>query len=461
MRRLSIIVLAALLVTGCKKNERDTESQYLRINSFVWNYLNAYYVWRDYIPDSETPTSENPKEYFPRLKYHKDNWSLITDDYYGLKNSVNNTGRTFGYTILTGRFVDDNGSDTGERFAIVHHVHKDTPAAVAGITRGDVIVAMNGGPITDANRSQLQNADHLTLSVTRFDSDGRIDPNAREVSMSSAEKYLDPIVEKKIIADGAHRIGYMYYSDFVSTSTGSINAHKDLTDAIIYFAGEGVTDFILDLRTNGGGSVATALLLGSLIAPRSAVQSESVLSVEIWATKTVSLELDKNVTANINLPGARPTIYILTNRYSASASEMIIAGLMPYMNVVHIGEETTGKFYGGNLLNLGNSALNDPALSNWALYAMLFRFTNSEGFPGINDVIAPAAANVVEDNFLNLLPLGSEDDPHIAKALTLITGRQWAPSAPLRAPSAAGARFVPTGLLPAGVPHGTLIDITE
>ena len=463
MRKLPLLLLAALfLITGCKKNKENGESTTAlkRDNYFIWDYMNAYYVWRDQIPQSQTPTSESPLTYFPRLRNTQDNWSMVTDDYDGLMSNVQNTGKSFGYSLMFGRYVDEYGNDTGERFAIVLHVHPNTPAKAEDIRRGDIISKLNGSPITDANRSQLVYANNISITLIRKDDNGIKFELTKQIA--SAAVYLDPIAEKKLIQKNGLNIEYMYYSDFLSTTSNGVNAHADLTAAISGFRAQNVDNFILDLRTNGGGTTASARHLCSLLAPESVVKAEKVLTKDISPISTSTTKFDKNVTTNLNLPGAKPTIYILTNKYSASASEMTIAGLCPYMDVVLIGEKTTGKYYGGGIVNIGTQGLKEPSLSNWGLYAMTFRFTNAEDFPGIGEPIEPTAANIIPEDFQNLKPLGSEEDQCVARALELSTGVAPEPGIIKRSPSSKDGRiFVPEVLMPAGVPHGMLITDTE
>ena len=93
---------------------------------------------------------------------------------------------------------------------------------------------------------------------------------------------------------------------------------------------------------------------------------------------------------------------------------------------------------------------------------MTFRFTNAEDCPGIGEPIEPTAANIIPEDFQDLKPLGSEEDPCVARALELITGVAPEPGIIQRSPSSKDGRiFVPAVLMPAGVPHGMLITDPE
>ena len=115
---------------------------------------------------------------------------------------------------------------------------------------------------------------------------------------------------------------------------------------------------------------------------------------------------------NLNLP----RIYFLTTGGTASASESLITGLYPYMDVIQIGTPTYGKCYGS--ISIDDTA--DPKRHNWAMQPLVIKFFNGEGFTDFTAGIEPDYT--VEDNLLYAKPFGSLEDPLLAKALEEITG---------------------------------------
>ena len=116
----------------------------------------------------------------------------------------------------------------------------------------------------------------------------------------------------------------------------------------------------------------------------------------------------------VNLDLSR--IYLLTTSHSASASELLIIGLDPFMNVEHIGEATYGKGYGSITVD----DWEEPKRHEWAMQPITFKFTNALGDGVSMDGISPEYE--VDDQLFKAKPFGDITDPQLAKALELITG---------------------------------------
>ncbi|NJS16782.1 MAG: hypothetical protein HC787_07750 [Nostocaceae cyanobacterium CSU_2_110] len=127
------------------------------------------------------------------------------------------------------------------------------------------------------------------------------------------------------------------------------NYESELNQAITNLKNQNITHFVLDLRYNSGGSIATATRLASMITGQFNGQ---LFSKNIWSPK-VEPQLDSedknNNFTNTLGNGSGLTslnlnkVYVLTTRSSASASELVLNGLKPYINVVQIGSKTAGK----------------------------------------------------------------------------------------------------------------------
>jgi len=127
-----------------------------KVNGFIKTAMTDIYLWYKYLPDIDIKYEMNSKDYFDKLLYDEDKWSFITDDVQALESSFEGVETTFGYSLAFGRF-----SNTGNIFALVEFVYPDTPAAEAGLKRGDIIVKMNGSDITDKeNYQSLDNQRH-------------------------------------------------------------------------------------------------------------------------------------------------------------------------------------------------------------------------------------------------------------------------------------------------------------
>ena len=219
------------------------------------------------------------------------------------------------------------------------------------------------------------------------------------------------------------KIGYLAYTAYLEES------HAKLDEVFTFFKNSGVSEVVLDLRYNLGGNAATPPYLGSFLAPQANVAAGDVFLKEVWnknymnyyvgSGKDLTVYLNKNNVANLNLS----RVFILTTSRTASASEATISGLMPYLDVIKIGTKTLGKYCGAALVQpvIDDEGTIDPLIKNWLLSIIIYKFVNKNGFTDFKDGIAPEY--VVEDDLFAAYPFGSVEDPHLAKAIAVITGR--------------------------------------
>lgn len=412
--------LAILLFVSCKEDELKPSSQVLEINEFIWKNMNELYLWNDYIPQNLDRTNEfDAEQYFEKLLFKPtDRWSFITDDYQGLINSFKGIEKTFGHNFKLFLLPSSN-----EIVGIVKYVVPNSPADLAEINRGDKFYKVNGTTITSANyRELLFEQDNYQLSFGEFDSDGQILPLGDKI-LSAVVIAENPILIHKTIDFEGDKIGYLSYNQFIRDYNDSlVNVFRE-------FKNDNITNLVLDLRYNPGGSINTAILLSSMIAPAAVVQNQEVYSRLMWNDKIKQTILQdegeesdnlisKFVTPEVNLNLDK--IYILITSNSASASELIINCLDPYMDVILIGaENTTGKY-------VGSITVNDPdGNHNWAMQPIVLKTANAFGVSDYSNGFSPQYQ--IEDDFNAELGTLSED--MLAKSIELITGKNISESA--------------------------------
>ncbi len=432
MKSRSILILCLCLpvffMTGCEDEEisNPLEGSYTeRLNSFIVKGVNKLYFWTDEINwpayENAYSTYTDPKGLFGELMYKEDQWSRLTEDIDGLWSAFEGVSTTYGYSLTGGQF-----SGKESLFAIVLYTYAGSPAEQAGLKRGDIIVQINGRDITKENVNDLYYTSYISLTKGYLE-DGFVKAEPASVEMSAVEMYEDPVCKDTIIVKGAHKIGYLCYTGFMSDSEPS------LLNVFSEFKSEGVTDVVLDLRYNSGGSAETSRLLGSVLAPSSAVETEQAFLVNKWnAFLSENFSEDDtheyfkdNLSVNMNLN----RLFVLTSGYTASASESIIIGLDPYMDVVTIGDTTAGKYYGGILVrpsfyyknfekDITSAYYSD--FSNWGMYLMVYRYASSQGYPSFSGGLAPDIR--LRESPFDLKPFGNESDPLFSKAIQIITG---------------------------------------
>ena len=466
-----------LLAGGCEKKTTgpDLDPTQTR-NAFAQQLMTDLYLWSaqtQALIDAQRldyTTETDPIAFFNKLKYSADPWSRMTDDLRAMEGDFSGTTTSFGYQLQFGRFAGTN-----DVFAIVAYVYPGTPAAAAGIERGDIIIGSNGGQLTTDNYRDLYNRSSNQLIMGQYDpeQDG-IGNSGRIVSLTAAANvYQNPIQHAEVLTEHGRKIGYLCYTQYICDPAN--DAHGDLLQVFQDFKNAGVEDVVLDLRYNGGGYDLTAELLSNILAPRSALDNRDILTLEIWNADysrennytTFGHELKYEWTDGkvytdpvVNMDLSR--VYILTSGSTASASESTIVGLMPYMDVVLVGGTTAGKFCGGLLLDrdfyLDWYKKSDPAhaLDNWGVYMMVYQFTNKLGTT-FSDGFTPQPDNVVQEDLLrDVYPFGDTRDPLLGRALELITGEEYTDPSTVTRSTDSRFEMIPT---PGNALDGKLIKV--
>lgn len=432
--RLAICGLCLLgFLTACDEEwikptpKPDPENKVtLKVNEFIYEGLRSEYLWENTINWNaiDFKKEKDPHAFFKRLIYKDDRWTNLTDNAEAWNQSFAGISTTYGFDLRFSYI-----GDTEELVAIVRYVYPGTPADRAGIRRGDLLLKLNGGPITVKNYADFY--DKPTIVVNKgILKDKTLTAEPVGVAMTAVEMYQDPILKDTVINKDGHRVGYLCYTDYTERSTA------ELIKVFTRFKTAGVTDVVLDLRYNGGGYVSTARSLCSILAPEAAMKKKERFLFKLWNENYMSYwkskgrndELYETFVDTLGINMNLNRLYILTGKGTASASELTLTGLTPYMDVVQIGDTTHGKFCGGIVLMpkhlwWDKTASYYQEIKNWGMYVMIYKFSNkrNDEFPR-----GFAPKYVVKEYLLELYPFGDERDPLLGKALELITGKQVA-----------------------------------
>lgn len=428
-----LILLISTLVAGCKDdlipdpdNGNDNKKEEApaltqKINSFIESTMNDVYLWYDKVPDIDIRYEFDSEAYFEKLVYsEEDVWSYITEDVDALLNSFEGIEKSFGYSLAFGKF-----SNTGDYFAIVEYVYPNTPAEQAGLKRGDIIMKLNNGTINDDNYRELLNGNNISVTLGEIGEEG-ISPGST-VSITSRELNLNPVMITDVIEHEGSRVGYLFYAQYIPEYNSSLDT------ALQFFLDEQVTDLVIDLRYNPGGVTTAAQHLCSSVAPLATVNGKEPLVTFQWNDKYQNHWETTNQRDQLEIPFVDTTavkmglnkIYILTGRGTASASELTIAGLEPYMDVTTIGDSTYGKYTASitatpDFYYENKNYYND--FDNWGVQAIVIRYANSLGVTNFRDGFSPDIP--VEDDLFATLPLGDKSEPLLQAAIEDITRTQ-------------------------------------
>ncbi len=431
-----LLLLLAGIISGCKDEsvpepdpgtDTDTipeEAPELtqKVNQFIEDAMTDVYLWYDKMPDIDIRYEFDSKEYFDKLLYTDDKWSYITDDISAFENSLEGKETSFGYSLTFGRF-----SNTGDIFGIVEFVYPNTPAAEAGLKRGDILMELDNADITDDTYMELLNGETINVTLGVLGDNG-ISPG-QSVAMTSKELNLNPVVETKIIEHGGHKVGYLLYAQYIS------NYNTSLDTVFQSFIDNQVTDVVVDLRYNPGGYTTAAQYLCSSIAPLPVVNNNSTLVTfqwndkyqKYWEEQNDNSQLEVGFLSNVPVKMGLDHVYILTGTGTASASELTITGLKPYMNVTTVGETTYGKYTASITLkpeDFYNNASYYKDFDNWGLQPIVIRYANSQGVTDFKDGFEPDIP--VEDDLFAGIPLGDIQEPLLKAAIEDMTGTEVA-----------------------------------
>ena len=435
----NILFACVFFLQGCQKDQDDIiqpSLDNLEVQNFIWKGLNQYYLWQSDVPNLADNRFANqaaldvfltnykvPEDLFDALRVSPtiDRFSWMVDDYVTLEQSLQGTSKNSGVEFRLSRYSD--GSN--EIFGYVYYIIPDSDAAKKEIKRGDVFTAVNGIPLTVSNYESLLfgSDDTFTLNMANI-TNNNIIPNNKSVSLTKTVLSENPILVNKVISTGGKKIGYLMYNGFYSDFDSQLNT------AFGEFKSQGITDLVLDLRYNGGGSVRTATYLASMITGQF---TGKVFAKQQWNTKINAYFEANNPNGVRNFftdkIGATPInslnmtkVYILATGSTASASEMIINGLKPYIDVVQIGTTTIGKNVGSVTLydSPDFTATNRNPNHKYAMQPLTFKVVNSANFGDYFNGLTPTYE--LKETISTYGVLGDVSEPLLEAAIGKITG---------------------------------------
>lgn len=444
-----------LVFVSCSRDDNNDSGSNTKpdeINNFVWKAMNSWYYWQPNVPnladsfdDNQTTyanflNGKTPDKLFYSLLYQRgtiDRFSWIENNNEVVYSSkIAEVEKSGGFDI--GIYPKDNTNTTA--VALVNYVVPNSPAALAGLKRGDVITKVNGSPLTLNNSDLLYNNQvTVTLAATvQLTNAGLITTDkTSSISITQADIDENPIAyyEKKVY--GTKNIGYLVFNAFKADYNDELNA------AFAQMKADGINELVLDLRYNGGGSLETAVALAGMIngnysgSPyvfldfnnkHNSEDGFDYLSNQVNTYSLVNNRPEKSGTQTINSLNLTK-VYVLVNFQTASASELTVQCLKKYVNVVTIGYDTVGKFVGSITLYDSpaqdyTSYTNRNTKHNWQLQPITFSYYNKD--KDVNpEFITPNYEVNPYSIFNNLTAFGDVRDPFLKKALELITGQSF------------------------------------
>lgn len=394
------------------------------VNSWISENMKFWYLWNEELP-SGVDRNMDPESFFKSLLHKDDRFSWIQTNYRELLNSLQGISKEAGYEYVLYREKDESTNVVMQ----ILYIKPESPAEAAGLKRGDVVSHINGRQLTTANYRDLLSAtsEAHTIDYKPLISGEEKLGEAKSLSLQPVEYSENPNYLHKVIETGGKKIGYFVYNFFAGGTDAQPGKYDEETDAIFAeFKSDGITDLVIDLRFNSGGSESSARNLASLIGrgvDRNSIFARRQYNAKVEEAILNDEKLGKNYLVtrfaeeahNIGNLLSSGKVYILTSSRTASASELIINALKPFMDVILIGSTTYGK-------NVGSISLfeEDDPRNVWGMQPIVVKVYNSLDESEYGNGFVPDIIH--EDNSLWLRPLGDPDEALLSQAIGQITG---------------------------------------
>jgi C-terminal processing protease CtpA/Prc len=366
-------------ITPLEKPQRDLTTEDLLKDS-VYLYTDYFYLWQDQLPSFGSFKPRNYKtaeEVLDALKsYAKDPNGKVLDrfsflDRTGAVNESIQEGLSgsFGFDVRYNNETD----------LFIKLVYPNSSADKAGIKRGWQILEINGNKNLDLASFDADDFVFLNHALDASSINLKMkkeDGTEASIQLQRTNFQIKPILYDQIYTVGAKKVGYFVFESFVSTENsggGDTYVKNDLKQVLTKFESQGVSEVIVDLRYNGGGAVVTAEYLSNMLVPLAANKKlmysykiNKELEEDGWQEFFTPVDFEKSNSLNLNR-----IYFLVTAGSTASASELLINNLNPFIDTKLIGEERTyGKpvgFFPWEILKVD-------------LYAVSFKTTNNIGY---------------------------------------------------------------------------------
>ena len=369
----AILVLCFLFVSCGSEKNSISDCSPENINKVGYSYLKDWYLWYEHLPEINPEDYETLSDMLNAVKYREDDTLIDRFSYAVTKTEHDDyyAGKRYGMGLSWMRDEDKS--------LYISMVYPDSPAHKAGLRRGQQILALNGVSVETLDENAQYNREHKADAdfdeKTDWNNVYNAENKGEAVKFLISEHgdelettvYLDDyksksVLASKIIENDDEKIGYVHLKSFIQSSG------DELDEVFTEFKKSKVDRLILDLRYNGGGLVRIAEHLIDLILG-SKVKDENIIKI-VYNDKHEEQNYNyKGKVLGNSLDDVKQVVVIVASG-TASASEMVINSLKPFVDVVLVGKTTYGKPVG----------MNSKDICDQTIVPITFKYTNSEDY---------------------------------------------------------------------------------
>lgn len=409
-----ILLFTALIIplfAGCKKDSPDPDDEYTleeRARDGLYDLMKTVYLWYNYIPTVKVTDYPGPEEILDAIRYKPvDRWSRVIswEEYLAMRD-----GTFVGHGIRMGLDSENN--------VRVVSLYTGSDLWPGGVRRGWIVKEVNGTPVApifisgdDAAYNTLMGPS--TAGVTNSFLFERPDGTQVTYSSTKATFTINSVSSPGIFDLAGGKTGYFAFDTFIEPS------EQELDDLFADFKSAGITDLIIDLRYNTGGFMSIAEQLSSLVMEAA---DTTKLCYSLKYNDLIGPDWDEDYKfVRTNSPLGLDRVVFITTRSSASASEVVINSLKPYVSVTLVGDTTHGKPTGMDGFGFPFPSQSNPNPDfEYVFFPITFEYLNSLGEGRFYDGMVPdilAVDDITRD-------LGDPEEASLAAAIAFLEGRK-------------------------------------
>ena len=412
-------------MTGCKKDPEpdpvNVPTLEERARDGLYELMQVAYLWNDKMPTVKVTDYPGPKEILEALRYRpKDVYSYIMTYDAFMAFMQGSAEGIHGITMSL---------DTADVVRIVS-IYKNSDLWPKGVRRGWIVKKVNGTDLAPIFLNAARTGDWsaynnlmgpATVGLTNTFLFKK--PDGTEVTYSStkASFAVNSVTAYNVLDLPSGKTGYLCFSSFIDPSKDELN------EAFAFFEANNITDLIIDLRYNRGGDMEVAQHLASLVMEKA---DTTKVCYKLNYNNTVSAEWNETVKfSKTDNPLGLDRAVFITTRSTASASEVVINSLKPYISVSLVGDTTYGKPVGMNVWAFPFPTTRVPEPDyKYIFLPITFEFVNASDEGGFYDGMLPdvlANDDITRD-------FGDPQELSLKAAIAILEGTKAAPAAPFR-----------------------------